>query len=84
MGAIVEGIGSTILPWSGRKPHCRARKSASIRCATHVIQEYVSLCIPEIIPETEASVAVLELLIDLAKTMLRPGTGRHAGIDMRG
>ncbi|PYD80405.1 LysR family transcriptional regulator [Komagataeibacter sucrofermentans] len=68
-GAIEQGIGSTILPWSVASRIVVPGKSRIFPLHNPVIQEDVSLCIPEIIPETEASVAVRELLIDLAKTM---------------
>lgn len=77
-GAIEEGIGSTILPWSVASRIAVPGKSRIYPLHNPVIQEDVSLCIPEIIPETEASVAVRELLIELARTMATsrnwPGT----------
>ncbi|RFD19587.1 LysR family transcriptional regulator [Komagataeibacter melaceti] len=77
-GAIVEGIGSTILPWSVASRIVVPDRSRIYPLRNPVIQEDVSLCVPEIIPETEASVAVRELLIDLARTMAAsrnwPGT----------
>ncbi len=68
-GAIEEGIGSTILPWSVASRIVVPGRSRIYPLRNPVIQEDVSLCIPEIIPETEASVAVRELLIELAQAM---------------
>ncbi|KDU95195.1 LysR substrate-binding domain-containing protein [Komagataeibacter rhaeticus] len=77
-GAIEEGIGSTILPWSVASRIMVPGRSRIYPLRNPVIQEDVSLCIPEIIPETEASVAVRELLIELARAMATsrnwPGT----------
>ncbi|PYD48517.1 LysR family transcriptional regulator [Novacetimonas pomaceti] len=77
-GAIEAGIGSTILPWSVASRIVVPGKSRICPLHNPIIQEDVSLCVPEIIPETEASVAVRELLIDLAKAMAAshnwPGT----------
>ncbi len=77
-GAIQEGIGSTILPWSVASRIAVEGKSRIYALRNPVISENVSLCIPELVPETEASVAVRERLIDLARAMASshnwPGT----------
>ncbi|WP_323989808.1 LysR substrate-binding domain-containing protein [Nguyenibacter sp. L1] len=76
--AIAEGIGSTILPWSVASRIVVPERSRIYPLRNPVIQEDVSLCIPETIPETEASVAVREHLVDLARAMVTsrnwPGT----------
>lgn len=76
--AIADGIGSTILPWSVASRIVVPDRSAIYPLRNPVIQEDVSLCIPEAIPETEASVAVREILVDLARGMASsqnwPGT----------
>lgn len=77
-GAIQEGIGSTILPWSVASRIAVEGQSRIYALRNPVISEDVSLCIPELVPETEASVAVRERLIELAKAMASsrnwPGT----------
>ncbi|GBQ87469.1 LysR family transcriptional regulator [Gluconacetobacter johannae DSM 13595] len=76
--SIAEGIGSTILPWSVASRIVVPDRSRIYPLRNPVIQEDVSLCIPETVPETEASVAVREQLIDLARAMATsrnwPGT----------
>lgn len=77
-GAIQEGIGSTILPWSVASRIAVEGQSRIYALRNPVISENVSLCIPELVPETEASVAVRERLIELARAMASarnwPGT----------
>lgn len=76
--AIVDGLGSTILPWSVASRIVVPGKSKIWPLHNPTIHEVVSLCVPEMIPETEASLAVRELLIGLAKAMASsrnwPGT----------
>lgn len=76
--AIAQGIGSTILPWSVASRIVVPGRSKIYPLRNPVIQEDVSLCIPETVPETEASVAVREHLVALARAMATsrnwPGT----------
>ncbi|MFT8473455.1 LysR substrate-binding domain-containing protein [Acetobacter persici] len=76
--AVAAGIGCTILPWSVASKIIVPGKSRVYELCSPVIQEDVSLCVPESIPETEAGLAVREILIDLAKNMVTsqnwPGT----------
>lgn len=76
--AVAAGIGFTILPWSVASKIIVPGKSRVHELCSPVIQEDVSLCVPESIPETEAGVAVRNILIKLAKSMVMsqnwPGT----------
>ncbi|MDG6095821.1 nitrogen assimilation transcriptional regulator NAC [Acetobacter sp. AN02] len=76
--AVAAGVGCTILPWSVASKIIVPGKSRVYELCSPVIQEDVSLCVPESIPETEAGLAVREILIDLAKNMVTsqnwPGT----------
>lgn len=76
--AVAAGVGCTILPWSVASKIIVPEKSRVYELSSPVIQEDVSLCVPESIPETEAGLAVREILIDLAKNMVAsqnwPGT----------
>ncbi|AOW46828.1 LysR substrate-binding domain-containing protein [Acetobacter ascendens] len=76
--AVAAGIGFTILPWSVASKIIVPGKSRVYELCSPVIQEDVSLCVPESIPETEAGVAVRNILIALAKSMVMsqnwPGT----------
>ncbi|MFT8717744.1 LysR substrate-binding domain-containing protein [Acetobacter sp.] len=76
--AIAEGLGSTILPWSVASRIVVPGKSKIYPLQNPTIQEDVSLCMPELIPDTEASQAVRQILIDLARSMAEsrnwPGT----------
>lgn len=71
-------IASTILPWSVASRIVVPEKSRIYPICNSAIYEDVSLCVPESIPETEASFAVREILMDLAKAMIAtrnwPGT----------
>ncbi|WP_349934864.1 LysR substrate-binding domain-containing protein [Acetobacter sp. A11-2] len=76
--AVAAGIGFTILPWSVASKIIVPGKSRVHELRSPIIQEDVSLCVPESIPETEAGVAVRNILIELAKSMVMsqnwPGT----------
>ncbi|GBR52207.1 LysR family transcriptional regulator [Neokomagataea thailandica NBRC 106555] len=76
--AVAEGLGATILPWSVASRIAVEGRSRIVPLRNPTIQEDVSLCVPESIPETEASVAVKEHLMDLARAMASsrswPGT----------
>lgn len=76
--AVAEGLGATILPWSVASRIAIEGRSRIVPLRNPTIQEDVSLCVPETIPETEASVAVKEHLLDLARAMANsrswPGT----------
>ncbi|GBQ48406.1 LysR family transcriptional regulator [Acetobacter ghanensis DSM 18895] len=76
--AVAAGVGCTILPWAVASKIVVPGQSLIYPLSSPTIQEDVSLCIPESIPETEAGVAVRELLVLLAKHMVTsqnwPGT----------
>lgn len=68
--AVAAGIGCTILPWSVASKIIVPGKSLIYELCSPIIQEDVSLCIPESIPETEASLAVRKILTELSEKMI--------------
>jgi LysR family nitrogen assimilation transcriptional regulator len=82
--AIYTGIGSTVLPWSVASSMASPGKTVIYALRQTVLQEDVSLCLPTSVPETEASVAVRKILIEIAKAMAAaqrwPGASRMTGM----
>lgn len=68
--SVAMGIASTILPWSVASRIVVPGKSRLHAICNTEIYEDVSLCFPESIPETEATLAVRKILVELAHTVI--------------
>jgi LysR family nitrogen assimilation transcriptional regulator len=72
-GAVREGLGSTILPWSSASV-VAGNASCSVRRLTKPsIEATISLCVSDHLPLTEAATAIREILLRTVGSLLASG-----------
>ncbi|WNJ93573.1 nitrogen assimilation transcriptional regulator NAC [Bosea sp. 685] len=71
--AVSEGAGATILPWSVANQVVVPGRSAIRQIASPKIEDTVSLCVSDLIPLSEAAVAIRGILFEIATQAVLSG-----------